>query len=253
MQILPDKTQIEVKNYTHDILSHTHDHHQLVLPIKGTLEMEVDGVERAVTEATIAVIPSGQFHSCASTGDNSFLIVDIAERKSYDKHPVRSLWGALNGTPFVDVDTSVLGYCNFIAAEMQASTFSQLDKSLTGNLRVRALARSIGINTDVLSPTLIKAVHFIEAQYSNPVTIKDIARAAGISESRLHAQFKSHFALSPKLYMTKLHLKHAASMLENTNSSIAEIALRVGYGDQSAFARAFQRHMGASPAKFRIN
>ena len=40
-------------------------------------------------------------------------------------------------------------------------------------------------------------------------------------------------------------------MLEESRLSIAEIAFRVGYGDQSAFSRAFQRQWGQPPADYR--
>ncbi len=247
MQKLSANTQIDLRHYDHNILSHAHDHHQLVLPIEGVLEMEIDGVASNVMSSTAAVIPSGQAHSCASTGDNSFLIIDIPAPKNV----TNNLWRAVSENPFVKIDTSFLGYCTFIATEMQQTSFSRLDISLTGNMLVNALARFVGVSNEPLPTALTKAVHFIDANFSYPLTIKDIARAAGASDSRLHTQFKSHLDISPKLYLTEIRLKNAASMLEETRLSIAEIALRVGYDDQSAFTRAFQRHMGSSPSKFR--
>ncbi len=247
MQKSSANTHIDLRHYDHCILTHVHDHHQLVLPVEGVLEMEIDGVASNVMSSKAAVIPSGQAHSCASTGNNSFLIIDIPAPKNV----TNNFWRAFSENPFVEIDASFLGYCNFIATEMQQTSFSNLDKSLTGNMLVNALARSVGVSNEPLPTTLTKAVHFIETHFSDPLTIKNIARAAGVSESRLHTQFKSHVNLSPKLYLTEIRLKNAASMLEKTRLSIAEIALRVGYGDQSAFARAFQRHMGSSPSKFR--
>jgi len=246
-----DHTQIELRHYDHNIVSHTHNHHQLTLPVKGVLEMEIDGVAGDVAASTVAVIPSGQLHSCASSGDNSFLVIDIPAQKPLAEYTTNHLWSAVGENPYVEVDSSVLGYCNFIATEVKQAQFNSLDRALIGSLMINALARSFGLNTRVLPPTLTKALNFIEAQFSNPITTTDIARAAGISESRLHVQFKSEFEISPKLYTTRLRLKHAASLLVKTNINIAEIALRVGYGDQSAFTRAFQRHMGSSPSKFR--
>jgi len=149
---------MELKRYTSDVLAHSHDHHQLVLPVKGALEMEIDGVKNAVMTSTVAVIPSGQSHACASYGDNSFLIVDIPAQKRALENTTSSLWGAVDGNPFVNVDTSVLGYCKFLATELQHTTFSSLDKSISGTMLVNALARSVGVSNEALPPTVAKAV-----------------------------------------------------------------------------------------------
>ena len=46
-------------------------------------------------------------------------------------------------------------------------------------------------------------------------------------------------------------MARAALHLTDTRMPIAEIAHRVGYGDQSAFSRAFRRHWGETPAAYR--
>jgi transcriptional regulator GlxA family with amidase domain len=46
-------------------------------------------------------------------------------------------------------------------------------------------------------------------------------------------------------------LKLGAEILQNTNDSVAEIAMSVGYGSEAAFNRAFKRHFDSPPAHFR--
>ena len=49
--------EIEIRRYDSESVSHEHDHHQLVLPLSGALEMEVDGRGGLVAGRRAAAIP----------------------------------------------------------------------------------------------------------------------------------------------------------------------------------------------------
>jgi AraC-like DNA-binding protein len=52
-------------------------------------------------------------------------------------------------------------------------------------------------------------------------------------------------------YLTSWRMQLASSLLRNTNSTVASIALEVGYDSEAAFARAFKRSVGSPPAAWR--
>ncbi len=251
MQAHSDKTQFHLRHYPGEFVEHAHDHHQLVLPVKGAMNMDIDGLENRVSSTRVAAIAAGQNHSFASRGDNAFLIIDIPAGNPIYQTGNACFWNAVGNAPFVDVDANLTGYSNFIAAETEHSNLSHTQRLLAAELLIKALSRNLGLSCETLSSPLAKAVRFIDQHFGQPITIKDISQASAMSPSRLHAQFKSHYAMSPKQYMTTLRLKHAALLLEKSNLAIAEIALKVGYCDQSAFSRAFERHMGTTPSLFR--
>jgi transcriptional regulator GlxA family with amidase domain len=56
---------------------------------------------------------------------------------------------------------------------------------------------------------------------------------------------------SPKRYIARTRLAHAAALLHKTDASLAEIALRTGYGTQFSFAKAFKRTFGIAPGTYR--
>ena len=57
--------------------------------------------------------------------------------------------------------------------------------------------------------------------------------------------------MPPKGYLTEWRMLRAHNLLTGTEIAIAEIGERVGYGSDAAFARAFKRRFGDTPARIR--
>jgi len=52
-------------------------------------------------------------------------------------------------------------------------------------------------------------------------------------------------------YLTNWRMQVAASLLRDTNATVATVALEVGYDSEAAFSRAFKRLVGTPPAAWR--
>ncbi len=89
------------------------------------------------------------------------------------------------------------------------------------------------------------------APYPRPITCDDAAHAAGISTAHLHALFKQWLGSTPGRTLGEIRLKRAKDRLAEGDAPIVEIALAVGFSEQSAFTRAFRRRFGESPAAYR--
>ena len=96
---------------------------------------------------------------------------------------------------------------------------------------------------------LIKA--YIESGYSSDVTMKELSRRFGYTEDYVNRLFKKEFGITPHKHLINVRLEHALWLLENTDLSEEKIALSVGYGDFSAFWRAFKQKYGSTPGKLR--
>jgi len=95
------------------------------------------------------------------------------------------------------------------------------------------------------------ALALLHENPSHPWTISDLARQVGLSRSRLADRFRHYLGESPMAYLALWRLKLGAEILRNTDNSVAEIAMSVGYGSEAAFNRAFKRHFDSPPAHFR--
>jgi AraC-like DNA-binding protein len=82
-------------------------------------------------------------------------------------------------------------------------------------------------------------------------TIDELGRIVGLSRSALHERFVQMIGLPPMQYLAQWRMQAAARMLLETRSTVAAIALEVGYDSEAAFARAFKRMVGKPPAAWR--
>ena len=102
-----------------------------------------------------------------------------------------------------------------------------------------------------LSRHLLRARDFIDANYEQPLSIADIARAAHLSSSHFARQFRAAFGETPHQYLSSRRLERAASLLRNTDYSVASICMSVGFASVGSFTSAFGRAYGLTPTHYR--
>lgn len=97
---------------------------------------------------------------------------------------------------------------------------------------------------------MASAVADMQANFSLPLQLGGLARAAGVSVSQFERDFAGLFGLSPHQYLTKVRMDAAMRALRGA-ASIAAIAQECGYADQSAFTRRFTATVGLAPMQYR--
>ena len=96
-----------------------------------------------------------------------------------------------------------------------------------------------------------KAAQILLQQYSQDISIQDLASQVGLSRSTLFRQFKKHYHKSPQQFLLETRLLKARTLLTDTQLSIKEITLEVGYQDQLVFSKAFKHFFSVSPKFYR--
>lgn len=94
------------------------------------------------------------------------------------------------------------------------------------------------------------AIKFIQFNYFHDISIDDIAKAVGVSRSHLYRVFMGNVGQSPIDYLTGYRISEACSLLKNSQLSIAEIAVSVGFFDQFYFSRVFKKIKGVPPSRY---
>lgn len=100
------------------------------------------------------------------------------------------------------------------------------------------------------SQYVINAIKYIQFNYSHDISIDDIAKAVGVSRSHLYRVFMANVGQSPIDYLTSYRISEACFLLKNSQLSIAEIAVSVGFFDQFYFSRVFKKIKGIPPSKY---
>ena len=107
-----------------------------------------------------------------------------------------------------------------------------------------------GLLRGLSDPQLSAALQRIHAEPGRPLSISELAKAAGMSRSGFFERFRRQVGRAPLQYAIEWRMALAKTMLLQGELSISEIAQRVGYGSTSAFGLAFGRHEGLSPGAF---
>jgi AraC-like DNA-binding protein len=96
-----------------------------------------------------------------------------------------------------------------------------------------------------------RALALIHEQPAQRWSIDELGRCVGLSRSTLHERFAELIGMPPMQYLTQWRMQAAARLLLETRSTVASIAVDVGYDSEAAFARAFKRSVGKPPAAWR--
>ena len=95
------------------------------------------------------------------------------------------------------------------------------------------------------------AIHFMQQNLSNTVTLEHIAQSAYLSVSFFSRKFKQDTGYAPIEYFNHLRIQKACQLLHFSDLRINEVALKIGIEDPFYFSRLFKQQMGVSPVKYR--
>ncbi|MDO9369389.1 MAG: AraC family transcriptional regulator, partial [Sphingopyxis sp.] len=101
------------------------------------------------------------------------------------------------------------------------------------------------------SERLLAARRVIEERWSEKLTIEGIARLCGLNRGKLTRGFRDLFDCSIADAIAEQRLGHAGNMLVVTDLPISSIGYRCGYLNNASFTRAFARHFGVAPTRYR--
>ena len=135
-----------------------------------------------------------------------------------------------------------------------------LDARILGKQIVREILYHIllGPGGGALLALVSRQTHFsligrvlkrIESQYTENLSVDQLAAEANMSVSAFHHNFKSVTSTSPLQYLKSYRLHKARMMMIHDGMKASAAALRVGYESASQFSREFKRYFGVTPGE----
>lgn len=100
-------------------------------------------------------------------------------------------------------------------------------------------------------PVVRRAVEYIADHFDQPLSIQSLADELEVSPSYFSALFSKCMGIGFHEYLTRFRVEEARQLLTATQYPINEIAVTVGYADQSSFTKAFKRVTGITPYQLR--
>ncbi|WP_112180632.1 MULTISPECIES: AraC family transcriptional regulator [Paraliobacillus] len=100
--------------------------------------------------------------------------------------------------------------------------------------------------------TLLKTVlKYMNKNYNQKLTVLDLAAQVQMSEGHFSRFFKSLVRMTPMEYLNKIRISNACKLLQKTDKKMIEIAMDVGFNNQSYFIRLFKKQKGCTPIAYK--
>ncbi|AKU97497.1 Transcriptional regulator, AraC family [Labilithrix luteola] len=149
----------------------------------------------------------------------------------------------------------------FVASEMESELpgYETVASRLADVLFVQALRTHVqslpegrgGWLRALFDPKLSVVLQRLHEKPDEPWSVESLARVAGMSRSVFASRFKSVMGEAPLAYLTRWRMHRATQLIASGAASTSELAEAVGYETESAFVKAFKRHVGETPGAYR--
>ena len=98
---------------------------------------------------------------------------------------------------------------------------------------------------------LRRAMQFVEAHIDEPINLERLAAVVRMSPFHFHRQFKRSTGLTPREYIRRVRIDRAKALLSDSDLPIVDVAVQVGFADQSHFTVAFRHATAMTPKTYR--
>lgn len=234
--------QLDIRSYS-GAGRHAHDHVQVLVPMRGAMQLDVEGRSDVVASQCVAVIPGLHVHDFVPSPDCSLMVLDV----ELDAFAAAAPRLARAQAPLVSrLDPFAWRLFHMLGAEATANARRARE--------VAALALA-GLQLVTPQPARSRDAAARVAAFAcgggRGMAVGDMAAGAGLGQSQFHALFRAATGQSPKQHQLTRLFDQAADMLAHTDEPISEIAYRLGYRNVSSFNRQFKRRFGTTPSLFR--
>ena len=250
---------------TRPSLSHSHPFVEIAIVLKGTGTYTVNAEEYPISPGDLFFFGSNTIHYITNaTSSLELLTLQFSTSFLIDITPVQRVsphWRLFSSPVSMYIPDSDAKPFQLIMHEIQRNlseeplNYITYVNSLVVLLAI-SLLRFVSNNNITLSPTksnpsMCAALTYIDNNITQHITLQDVAAAAMLSPSYFSASFKRYTGYSLIDYTNAKRVRLASKLLLNdTNISISEIAMRVGFNNMSNFNRAFRKYIGCTPSEY---
>jgi AraC-like DNA-binding protein len=98
---------------------------------------------------------------------------------------------------------------------------------------------------------MLRARDAMDRTYAQPLDIPNLAQVAHVSEAHFIRTFRATFGETPHRYLQRRRVERAMFLLRETERSVTDICLDVGFTSLGTFSRTFSEIVGDTPTEYR--
>lgn len=232
---------------------HDHQHHQLVFGLEGDTAFELVGHSREVRIGQGCLVPCATDHMFSGLGDNRILVLDLPT-ESADRLQQERINRLFQQATYFHCPPELQLLLRSLSREIQHNPHDSLLQEACSNTLICALQRQLDhslpariqgrLNLELLDD-------YIDAHLDRRLPVEELAGLFCLSSSQFFARFREQTDMTPSQYVNERRLQAVRDALLHAPDSIAQLASRFGFCNQSALTRAFSQRFDLSPAQFR--
>lgn len=223
---------------------HTHDFWQMELITGGAIRLDFGGASRKLQIGTAVLIPPGTWHG-------------------FDYYRKDAKWlsfkfrvSGLDGCDVVILEKNDLSAVSllqmFVALYADAKLPGVRLRMVSESLLAGVLSVAYSDNFEAaVSPLVREVENYIAARIDTPISVDEVAAAAGYSANHLGVKFREQTGMGVKEFIDLRRAGHAKHLLEFSDRSIGQIAGEMGFDNIYAFSRFFKRVTSHAPSAVR--
>lgn len=131
------------------------------------------------------------------------------------------------------------------------ATFLQILHHLIRRFHAAEVMRSEYLRHRQQAERLARLFEYVREHYAERITVKQATQVVHMSQAQFMKVFKKVSGMTFIAHVTRVRIMHALRQLRETDLTIAEIAAKCGFSDQSYFDRRFRQAFGTSPREWR--
>ena len=231
---------------------HFHSHIEIYVVHSGEIEIIVNDSCRVLKAGEISIAFSYDSHGYRSVTDAEaeYIIVPL----SYCKEVLPAFENKRNNTPFIN-DRQTYE----TVSEALAHLFKKPNELVRRGLIyviLGAILDKIELSepqTQQKSPLSAEMLIYISQNFTEELTLGELAKHFGYNPSYLSRSFKQTFGMPFCKYLSMIRLREAVIRLKDGEESVAKCALESGFGSVRSFYRAFEEEFGMTPTEYFIH
>lgn len=234
---------------------HWHEHIEMHYILKGKATFYCNYIPIDVKEGDLIIVNSNELHEAASTSPSLKSLVVIFEISDFSKEAANC---NMIFQTVISKDEKIKEFVTAIFNEAKEMDIGykvamrgkiyELITYLMRNYVVESITDKENRNRIKNLSRLNTVFQFIQNNYTEPLTNKQLAEIVHLSEYRFCHLFKESIGQSPLNFINEVRLKKAHHLLQNSQMSITQISSEVGFRDFNNFGRLFRKYYGYAPS-----
>lgn len=245
---------------------HWHVEFEFVRVITGNLLLTINEQDVQMSAGTVAFVPSGFLHSYTPEDDCIYdcIVLDTGMLTNKSDSCRKFIRKVMNHEIEVQMyyDSDFHDICQtvwtlFDALAYKAEGYELIVQGALYQFFGIAISKNYQADISSHTPRSLKrikqikqALEFIEASYTQPLTLKELSASAQMSPKYFCQFFQEMTHRTPIDYLNYYRIERACHLLSTSNQSITEVAYNTGFNDLSYFIKIFKRYKGITPKQY---